>query len=658
MDSPGGRSAPARCEIEFTIVVRHDLILAGSARGCSRLAPERGGVTMITKLWTGTTAATLSMCLALNAASAPSDYAAVDLKQGWTGPTLSQWYGLSQGSRMLPMSWFRALERPDGAGLFADPSHMAAFRYLKKPDAFDDGLPVGFVADRTPPRDLAPPSAAHSTNVTWMAGQAPDEPWVGLNCSACHTAKLTYSHDGHQDVLWVHGGPTLADFQSFVDTLNAALRRTSAQAEVFDRFAGRVLAGRDTPQNRDLLKTALGHVIGRQTDMERMDALPAGYHYGFGRLDAFGNIFNRLSLEVGAAFPNANPADAPVSYPYLWNVPQQSLVQWNGIAKSSPAPFGALTRNTGEALGVFSDFTARPRGWFFWNLHGYSSSVKVDNLGTLETALKTLKPPAWPSEVFDGPEARDPGHAKIHANGRQLFLKRCSGCHAPTDRDDLKTDVKNRIFLLSAADSPNTDPWMACNSLSYQAKTGVLQGTSATFVFGPRMTAETPVVNLLQSTVVGSLWHQGRAVLTLFIHEIFGPSRPAVGRRRPQLIELSPAAARLNRLNTCLASKDPHMGYKARPLNGIWATAPYLHNGSAPTLAELLLPPAERKPVFYVGTREFDPVNVGFVTEPGPDNSFRFDTTIDGNSNSGHDYGNATFTPDDRKALIEYLKTL
>jgi hypothetical protein len=99
------------------------------------------------------------------------------------------------------------------------------------------------------------------------------------------------------------------------------------------------------------------------------------------------------------------------------------------------------------------------------------------------------------------------------------------------------------------------------------------------------------------------------------------------------------------------------MVYKGRPLQGVWATAPFLHNGSVPNLWEMLLPAAERSKTFYLGTREFDPDKVGYNTAESADNSFEFDTGLPGNSNSGHDYGNARLTPDDRKALVEYMKT-
>ena len=96
--------------------------------------------------------------------------------------------------------------------------------------------------------------------------------------------------------------------------------------------------------------------------------------------------------------------------------------------------------------------------------------------------------------------------------------------------------------------------------------------------------------------------------------------------------------------------------YKARPLNGIWATAPYLHNGSVPNLWQLLQPPAARVREFYVGSRAFDPVQVGFAIESFP-GGFQFDTSLRGNSNSGHDYGTA-LADAQKWELIEYLKSL
>lgn len=103
---------------------------------------------------------------------------------------------------------------------------------------------------------------------------------------------------------------------------------------------------------------------------------------------------------------------------------------------------------------------------------------------------------------------------------------------------------------------------------------------------------------------------------------------------------------------------DP-AAFKARPLDGIWATAPYLHNGSVANLYELLLPPARRHKTFRVGTRVYDPTLVGYSTrDDAPGNAFTYDIALPGNANIGHDYGAATLTADQRQALLAYLKTL
>jgi cytochrome c peroxidase len=106
--------------------------------------------------------------------------------------------------------------------------------------------------------------------------------------------------------------------------------------------------------------------------------------------------------------------------------------------------------------------------------------------------------------------------------------------------------------------------------------------------------------------------------------------------------------------------------YEARVLRGIWAAAPYLHNGSVPTLADLLEPAAARPAAFRIGP-EYDPERVGLAAEQP-----RFDRVLQttacagrasgqgwdsGNGRCGHEYG-LDLTPAQKRALLEYLKTL
>ena len=100
-------------------------------------------------------------------------------------------------------------------------------------------------------------------------------------------------------------------------------------------------------------------------------------------------------------------------------------------------------------------------------------------------------------------------------------------------------------------------------------------------------------------------------------------------------------------------------GYVSVPLDGIWLRAPYLHNGSVPTLMDLFEPVDKRPKLFWRGYDVYDQEKVGFVTtgQEAQLRGSRFDTSFPGNSNQGHLWG-VELSVEDKKALIEYLKTL
>ena len=114
---------------------------------------------------------------------------------------------------------------------------------------------------------------------------------------------------------------------------------------------------------------------------------------------------------------------------------------------------------------------------------------------------------------------------------------------------------------------------------------------------------------------------------------------------------------RVNWRDTLLDTQPPYGPYAARPLYGIWAAAPYLHNGSVPTLYHLLLPPEQRPKTFALGAREYDPVKLGFVVATAcTQEDCVVDTTRTGDGNGGHLFG-TDLAESDRMALLEYLKT-
>jgi hypothetical protein len=369
----------------------------------------------------------------------------VNVEQGWSPADKTAWYTTNQGLRILPLSWLRALEQPDSDKPFVAPEYMAGFRYLPGPGASD--LPIGFTIDDQDDTQLS------VTKLRWKDGQSSKEPWVGLTCSACHSNELTYN--GKR--LRVEGAPSLTDYQSFTTALYKALDQTWLDDQKFARFAKGVLG--DDGQDSDKLRGELAKLADAQSRVAASNATPL--RYGLGRLDAIGYAFNMIAMIANAPGQIFHVPDAPVSYPFLWNIHQLSAVQWDAAVPNGPVvggvDLGALGRNTGEVLSEFTgDVQTEPYPLALLR-PGYKSSINIANLDKLEQLVRRLKPPAWPS-VFPAID-----ESKRSA-GQRLFAERCAKCHVHLDREDLTTHIDVGTTLLKGPERIGTDPWMACNA--------------------------------------------------------------------------------------------------------------------------------------------------------------------------------------------------
>ena len=531
------------------------------------------------------------------------------LDQGWAPRDSMEFYTRPQGSRLVPYAWFLALEQPGADAPFADPAHLARYGFLaQKSNPFNpDGLPVGLVKDPRREDEKAD--------------------WFGFTCAACHTAEIHHGGTAYR----VDGAPGQADLDRFLTDLTRALKRTLDEPARFDRFAAKVLGPGSTARRKAELRQQLDTIHRARTDYDATNRPP--HPYGYARLDAFGRIVNSLlasGLGVNDESQKKAP-DAPVSYPFLWDTPHHDYVQWNGSARNRLAGSDALAglaRNVGQAVGVFGEVrVSEPHTATVFT--GYKSSVRVPDLIRLEQVVRELNSPQWPAGF-------PPLDEKKRKAGEALFARHCASCHHPLDRADPNRSVTATRTPVKAV---GTDPLMAANFAHRKGKTGKLGGRRAYFVsgerFGKEASAESMIVHTMVGVILGSPWGQYEGVDFSELRE---------------------------HRKTVTTDPESLMVYKARPLNGIWATAPYLHNGSVPNLYQLLLPADERVKEFTVGRREFDPVNVGFRTDPF-EGGFRFRTRdengkpIPGNSNAGHEYG-ATLTDEERWQLVEYLKSL
>jgi cytochrome c553 len=576
----------------------------------------------------GAAGAVLAQSAAPTAAPAPLQYA----KQGWTDDDRQTFYTTSQGSHMMPYAWFKALRRLDVDEPFAG-DQLQRYGYLPNDRSRlnPEGLPVGFVIDG----DVE-------------SGE------LGMTCAACHTAQIEYQKDGRTQLLRIDGAPATANFQAFLADLTAATRATESDADRFSKFAHAALGKRYSTTRAEALKSDFADWVKQWGDF--MDkSLPAS-PWGPGRLDDFGMIFNRVSGKDLKIDANFKVADAPVSYPFLWNASRQDRTQWNGGVPNGLF-INALGRNTGEVLGVFADFA--PKKLPLVSLVNYgSNSVKFTGLQTLEEKITTLKPPPWPFAL----------NQDLVDRGRVIYARECGSCHE-------EKRLPEGTWLTPVV-PVGTDTRMFENSQRVSTSAGLLTGAWSPNPPGSKLPDKPAANDILATAVVGVLINEAFPfppklpnansgvwqAIKLDIADLL-PDSP----KAPSPLILLQPTARANlrshiedRLGNMFKVPGKPYAYEARVLHGIWATAPYLHNGSVPNLWELLTPPAQRKSSFMVGSREFDPKNVGYVTDKSPfkDGAFTVNTDINsGNSNAGHDFG-TTLSDDDKWALIEYLKQL
>lgn len=383
-----------------------------------------------------------------------------------------------------------------------------------------------------------------------------------------------------------------------------------------------------------------------------------------------------------------NPPNAPVSYPFLWDITYSDYVQWNGLAGNSF--LGPLGRNAGEVIGVFAILDWHTEtGISKWmknfslssfltgqsnkeQVINFKSSVDLFNLERLESHLLTLMSPRWPfcrnGQTGDyylpnGPQSqavdlRACAGQDLRINrpqverGKVIYAQQCQSCHIVLDREaGDRLMVSNMVGI---HDPETTDETMARNSVMYHGKSGNLRNTYQETDVGSLVIQEdAPVVQILTAGTKGVIatpdpdkWLPVR--LYDWVYSLIRSAKDNPVKNSLKAGNYLPDT-----------TADPYnslLAYRGRSLNGIWATAPYLHNGSVPTLYDLLSCAADRPKTFKVGAREFDPIKVGMKTE-GYD-GFEFDTSLAGNSNKGHDYGACRLSHDDRMSLIEFLKTL
>jgi hypothetical protein len=538
--------------------------------------------------------------------------------------------------------------------------------------------------------------------------------YVGFNCAACHTGQVNYKGVA----IRIDGGPAGSDMDSMLQKLAQVMRATLDDKIALAAFEKRVL-DRGNYSSARVVDADLENFYRQLTMYLVVNSSPT--RYGYYRFDALGRTYNRVLehiitqeqlnavmqdivanggltkadfdvLKDNARGDNALtskqrdhlvfrmaqvlplkaqlylrnmlfiPPDAPATYPFLWDFPQHDYVRWDVMA--SNRRWGLTGRNVGEMIGAFATLDWAEESGVTLNFlinretsshASFKSSINVHNLRRLERHLERLQSPEWPKDILPRVDMERSERGKV------LFAEHCASCHSTIQRSE--GDHEGTVHFIRLTEV-RTDPKMTENAANYEGLSGFLRNEYVSSGGSTLLIKERERVAALLA----------RATFNVVVTP--SPNKNFMRRSLDWADDLVTSFSNNNKLGSHLPDPiaDSHAfmpSYPARSLNGIWATAPYLHNGSVPTLYDLLLPtkalnalndPADppdaefRPDKFMVGSREFDPEKVGLKSS-GYD-GFVFNTRLPGNSNTGHQYGTRSLSKEQRFDLLEYLKTL
>ena len=654
------------------------------------------------------------------------------LDQNWSTEDRHWFHHASQGTATFPVpyAWFLALEQP-GLYLFTSPGRLAdphylvrmgfipspktvradaetlrRFGYVNTPGVKTEPAPATVAGLRPTPVenfDGLPVGFSRMTPVINPGTGQPDSDRIGLSCAACHTGSIRY-----KDVsVRFDGGAAMLELRKLEMATGLSIFYTLIVPGRFDRFADRVLGPESSKEDRNKLKQELkgvGDFLKAQIEITAKTLKAKGQkdtEEGYGRLDALNRIGTQVFYTDLAASgladyaDNIHANDAPVSYPPVWTVP------WFWWAQYDASIEQPLIRNAGEALGVAALVNLSPD-------HPpeklFSSSVALENLVRIEAMLRGPDPfgrnprdfsglmsPKWPAHLFPSDDAWKIKPDRV-TKGRALYAAICAECHlGPVSDPAFDSQFPDKSFWSDKRWKQDPKGGWVLDEVQKQVAHMGTDPAQAN-VLQTRMVQIPGFLDLQPARDLGERWKCKNLptysstnmpfsiALMILVDKVSQKWIKDNNLKEPAISELW--GDRSNCPNPDATPEKPI--YRARPLNGVWATAPYIHNGSVPSLYWMLKPQAERPKQFCLGARDFDPRDVGFRVSAGGDKSCKTGETmfmeaesngraINGNSVMGHSleapkgqdmktYKNGVIGPvltdDERYDLIEYLKTL
>ena len=538
----------------------------------------------------------------------------IQLNQGWSREEVDLYNHTTEGTNLAPLDFFLSLPDPDKPTDRFLPRLTSKYGFIAatKSKANPSGLPIGIAVDERPK-------------------SFGDRPYIGMTCSACHTRQMAYralDGNGNEKIynLSIHGGPALVDIPRFKSDLYTTFLKLSEDESLFKQFATNLLGREPSNEDSASIKQELAEILGPVATMRgiiqsagvqvnesgpgNLNALTQGYYNNLGLVGWL--VKKGLVQPDSAATPRPLPEfEGADNYPPVWFAWADNWAQWF-VEIHHPGP-----RNWIQAMS--SSEVRPPKMIESLKQASVFATIHFDNISEIQSAIEKLRTPKWPEQIFGSLDT-----TKM-AYGRQLYVSHCASCH---EHQPLPPNDFGIVFHERNAYDVGTDP----TAYAQFVKDGAVRAA-------------------LLKDVSEKIIQMRNRQLTGALGEPAAKNHLAMASRgRPNDFRIAQSK---NLQISGTRWQESGAAYWAPPLQGIFATSPYFHNGSVRTLYDVLKPATERETTFRSGSNEFLPAELGLKS--GGD--YIFNTKEVGKGNQGHEFG-SDLSEEEKLSLIEYLKSL
>ncbi len=497
---------------------------------------------------------------------------AIQLNQGWSREEVDLYNHTTEGTNLAPADFFLSLPDPDKPTdrFLLRLTTKYGFIAATKSKANPSGLPVGIALDERP-KSMG------------------DRPYIGITCSACHTRQMAYrsrDENGGESIwnLSIHGGPALVDIPRFKSDLYSTFLKLSEDESLFKQFATNLLghepSNEDTKSIKQELADFLGPVVTTRGIIKsagvqvtepgpgNLNALTQGYYNNLGLMGwlARKGLVQPDSSTPSRPMPAFEGAD---NFPPVWFAWSDNWAQWF-VEIHHPGP-----RNWVQAIS--SSEVRPPKMIESLKQASVFATIHFENISAIQSAIEKLRTPKWPEQIFGSLDSKKMAH------GRQLYVAHCASCH---EHQPLPPNELGIVFHERNAYDVGTDP----TAYAQFVKDGAVRAASL-------------------KDVSEKIIQMRTRELTSALGEPAAKNHLAMASRgRPNDFRITQSK---NLQISGTRWQESGAAYWAPPLQGIFATSPYFHNGSVRTLPDVLKPTREREVTFRTGSNEFLPTELG-----------------------------------------------